>query len=220
MSRGKDIFEHLVRQTVHTVLFSDTSDQHHESANDSVVIVGRSDTEQNAVETATAMEIRSDTLLHRLIHNYDNHTENSSEDERGNNADVISCTAWMKDCLNWSIERLKTEKALIKQYVQEHRRKRAEDCHKSPEMPADNFTIHEAYALLKLFLLERDPDYRQCLLQSIECDNSFLPSLHVQLTLYAAYFERTNGRPISLKTDVEPIQTLYEFFLAHHCASE
>ncbi|KAG3149587.1 hypothetical protein PI126_g11945 [Phytophthora idaei] len=81
------------------------------------------------------------------------------------------------------------------------------------KLSGEVLTLHEAYALLKLFLLERDPNYRQYLQQSIGCTSSFLTSLHVQLTLYATYFERAHGRQISEKTDVKPIETLYELFL-------
>ncbi|KAF1792211.1 hypothetical protein GQ600_8035 [Phytophthora cactorum] len=81
------------------------------------------------------------------------------------------------------------------------------------KLAGEVLTLHEAYALLKLFLLERDPNYRQYLQQSIGCTSSFLTSLHVQFTLYATYFERAHGRQISEKTDVKPIETLYELFL-------
>ncbi|KAG6618659.1 uncharacterized protein IUM83_01469 [Phytophthora cinnamomi] len=223
MSRSRDILERLVQQTVRNVLFRVPSDQPTRSqavvAKPTVLATTASSIDHpTALKTATPIEIRPDSLLHLLVSsNYDG-TDNPAEDDGDNNAVRTRCGSWITDCVNWSVERLQAEKAEIKRYLHQQRRETEGSCQKTMEVTGQVSIIHEAYAILKLFLLERDPDYRQCLQQTIGGSNSFLTSLHVLLTLYATCFERAHGRQISKKADVKPIETLYELFLAHHCA--
>ncbi|KAG3107328.1 hypothetical protein PI124_g12745 [Phytophthora idaei] len=188
----KDMYESLVHQTVRNVLFRDPSSDKQSPAK----CASTSDGSKQTFE--------KDSLLYLLINADNEHAEEPGD----NNADEIRRGSWLVGCPDWSIERLRREKAAIKRYL--HSQKLTNDGQK---LSGEVLTLHEAYALLKLFLLERDPNYRQYLQQSIGCTSSFLTSLHVQLTLYATYFERAHGRQISEKTDVKPIETLYELFL-------
>ncbi|KAF4140326.1 hypothetical protein GN958_ATG10490 [Phytophthora infestans] len=137
-----------------------------------------------------------DSLLHLFLRD----GEDPAEDE-DNNADEVRRDMWLVECVEWPIERLRREKAAVKRYLRSQ---------KLQKLSGDMLVLHEVYALLKLFLLERDPHYRRGLQH---CTSSFLTSLHVQLSLYATYFERAYGRQISKKTDVKPIETLYELFV-------
>ncbi|KAE9117903.1 hypothetical protein PF010_g8434 [Phytophthora fragariae] len=215
MSRSRDIFERLMQQTVRNVLFREPSTriQAVPVAKSAATTIG----ETSNVHTAPKTEVRPGSLLHQLVNLNAKCIDNPAEDDEDNNADRVIPGLWISDCMNWSIERLKAEKAEIKRYLHEQRRS-MKTCQKTTEPSAQDSIVHEAYAILKLFLLERDPDYRQCLQQSIGGNNSFLTSLHVQLTLYATYFERANGRQISKRADVKPVESLYEFFAAHHRA--
>ncbi|ETK78759.1 hypothetical protein F441_15571 [Phytophthora nicotianae CJ01A1] len=189
MSRQTDTYELLVQHTVRDVLFSEPSNE--------------KQTPAKHMSMADKIEIQKDSLLSLLLNS---ENENPAENE-DNNADEAR-SSWLLDCPYWSIERLRREKAAIKRYL--HSQKFQDN---GSKLSGDMLMLHEAYALLKLFLLERDPVYLQYLQQSIGCSSSFLTSLHVQLTLYATYFERAHGRQISKMTDVEPIGTLYELFL-------
>ncbi|KAG2790763.1 hypothetical protein Pcac1_g85 [Phytophthora cactorum] len=191
----KDMYESLVHQTVRNVLFRDPSSDKQSPA------------KYASISDGSKQTFEKDSLLYLLTNADNEHAEEPAEDE-DNNADEIRRGSWLVGCPDWSIERLRREKAAIKRYL--HSQKLTNDGQK---LAGEVLTLHEAYALLKLFLLERDPNYRQYLQQSIGCTSSFLTSLHVQFTLYATYFERAHGRQISEKTDVKPIETLYELFL-------
>ncbi|KAE9042662.1 hypothetical protein PR003_g3510 [Phytophthora rubi] len=216
MSRSRDIFERLMQQTVRNVLFRESSPRNQvvPVAKPAVATISATSNVHTALPTT---EVRPGSLLHQLVSLDAKCIDHPAEDEEDNNVDRTRPGLWLTDCMNWSIERLKAEKAEIKRYLHEQRCS-MKTCQKTTEPSAQDSIVHEVYAILKLFLLERGPDYRQCLQQSIGGNNSFLTSLHVQLTLYATYFERANGRQISKRADVKPVESLYEFFAAHHRA--
>ncbi|KAG1685845.1 hypothetical protein DVH05_007681 [Phytophthora capsici] len=193
---SKSFYEQLVHQTVHGVLFrEDTQDK---------------DVNHQAFDTVNPTEtIPKDSLLHFLINSGN---EEPALDENNNYDDVADYSRVM-NCASWSVEQLRREKRTIKHYLNSQHLKL---CHSHGETLGSNLPVFEAYALIKLFLLERDLDYRQCLQQSIGCENTFVTLIQVLLTLYARYFERVHGRQISDKTDIKPIETLYDFFLAHY----
>lgn len=189
MSKRRGIYERLVEQTVRNALFRE-----HAGEKQAGTLKGSSDSERDTTKNTTTTESREGSILQLLTSANNEHTEDPAEDEEDNNAGEARRGSWVADCPNWSIERLRGEKAEIKRYLNAQRLKFADDSQKTPKL----LSIHEAYALLKLFLLERDPDYRQCLQQSIGCTTTFLTSLHVLLTLYATYFERAHGRQVLL----------------------
>lgn len=189
MTRSRDIVERLVQQTVRNVLFRESSPSRiQEAVAESVVTAIGSST--NNIPT----EVRPGSLLHELVRLSEKGTDNpAEEDDEDNNADKARHGLWITDCMSWPIERLKAEKAELKRYLNRQRRI---TCLKTPEPSTRASIIHETYAILKLFLLERDPDYRQCLQQAMGGNNSFLTSLHMLLTLYATYFERAHGKQV------------------------
>ncbi|KAG7386116.1 hypothetical protein PHYPSEUDO_000623 [Phytophthora pseudosyringae] len=220
MSRRNDSYDRLVQQTVRSVLFCGYSHENRASLKAPAMVANLSNTLRDVSKKKTTTGTCKDSLLHILISAGSERTEEPAQDDEDNNGDETRRGSWLVDCPNWPVERLRREKATIKRYLYAQRQKRVSDSQKTPKLYGEVLMLHEAYALLKLFLLERDPDYRQCLQQSIGCTNSFLTSLHVLLTLYTRYFERAHGRQISEKTDVKPIETLYEFFLTHRSALE
>ncbi|KAL3660006.1 hypothetical protein V7S43_014931 [Phytophthora oleae] len=183
---SKSTYEQLVQQTVRSVLFrGDTKEKQADSKTfDTEAIVNDTETKDKATSG-----IPKDSLLRRLIGSSNENSEEPALDEDNNGAGA-ECS-WVMDCATWSLEQLRREKTTIKRYLNAQQLP-----HNCQEAPAGNLLLFEAYALIKLFLLERDLDYRQCLQQSIGCDTTFLTLIHVLLSLYARYFERVHGRQV------------------------
>ncbi|GMF30182.1 unnamed protein product [Phytophthora fragariaefolia] len=194
MSSSRDVFERLVQQTVRNVLFQEPSGrsvqkQHAFTTLPSKMLVPRNN-KCRVPKMSHTTEACPGSLIHLLISLSEKGSDNPGEENSDNNDDEACLDSWITDCVNWSIERLKAEKARIKRYLR--------ICQKTTQTTAQVSIIHEAYAILKLLLLERDPGYRECLQQTIGCHKLFQASLHVLLTLYATYFERAHGRQVHL----------------------
>ncbi|KAK1944579.1 hypothetical protein P3T76_004491 [Phytophthora citrophthora] len=222
---SKSIYEQLVQQTVRGVLFCEDpkDNEFNLKAFGTATTIIRTETKEK-----TALGIPKDSLLHFLIRSGN---EDPALDEN-NNGDAFD-RSWVMDCATWTVEQLRREKRTLKCYLNAQRQNLP---HNYGETLGDNLILFEAYALIKLFLLEKDLDYRQCMQQSIGCEDTFITLIQVLLTLYARYFERVNGRQVLLcnfqtcihvttelctlqiseKTDIKPIETLYDFFLTHH----
>ncbi|GMF27663.1 unnamed protein product [Phytophthora lilii] len=220
MSRRRDIFERLVQQTMRDVLFCETPSQFiRQKSTDTIPPVADSNIEDNASIKPVTGDINSSSLLHLLITSGNASSQDSADEDDDNNAPCRD--SLLMGCANWSTERLRKEKAAIKRYLHSRRRDLAKDAKARPGASTEVSIIHEAYAILKLLLLEKDPDYRQCLQQSIGCTKSFLTSLHALLTLYSTYFERANGRqvrtlilPLNLENVLSPVNLMSDVYTA------
>jgi hypothetical protein len=198
MSKHQDTVERLVQQTVRSVLFNPPSGPGAREKQQVAIALADSSL-TNALKKITITDVRQDSVLYLLTSGGNNCSEDPAEDE-DNSVGEAYRGSWVVECASWSVDRLRAEKAAVKRYLGAQRRELASESLKAPNKTSDATIAYEAYALLKLFLLERDPDYRQCLEQSIGCTSSFLTSLRALLTLYATYFERAHGRKVGLQS--------------------
>lgn len=113
----------------------------------------------------------------------------------------------LRCCCRWSRETLAEVKAILKGFLRTVSAARQN----SKSGDAKQCTrVFEAYALVKLFLLEKDEQYRAVKIEScgrtrlnivspsrrVAENARFLMLLQVQLALYAQYFEVANGRKV------------------------
>ncbi|CEG43134.1 uncharacterized protein PHALS_14689 [Plasmopara halstedii] len=179
MTSTNDDYECLVMQTVRHVLFCEPSTDRQNPTQHTVM---------HTYDHLNPAFVEKNSLLCLLISNFNNADNREIDD---NNSKGTHHSTWIVDCPKWSLERLRSEKSTIKRYLIAQRRKLSDD----RQQPAAHvLKLYETHALLKLFLLERDIEYRQV---QISRSRSFLQSLHMLLLLYATYFERVYGRKVS-----------------------
>ncbi|RLN88543.1 hypothetical protein BBJ28_00001201 [Nothophytophthora sp. Chile5] len=204
MAKDRDVVETLVQQTVHEILFLEPSDESsgHRHA---VFLRSQYSSKAAALEAkAATREGATTSLLHLLLtqtssSNCSSEGDKESEEDpaQDEDEDVAASArfAWVLECPKWSLDRLRENKLAIKKYIQ---RQHENQQHSSDARPRSTelSAVHEAYALLKLFLMERDVDYRRHLQHAASSTTAFTTSLHVLLTLYATYFQRAHGRQV------------------------
>lgn len=174
----KRVFDALVRHTVHAF----------------VSIVER-DAAAATLQKAVVVDLLPDTAqldMPALLDSGDKKDDDEDEDAR--------YTHHCQRVLNsqyWTTEQLVLEKRAMQQYLLQHGTKSLKAA------PTALYWAFEAYALLKLFLLERacvderyDSVERLVLSQQKSERKQFFLMLHVQLELFTKYFERSECRKV------------------------
>lgn len=110
-------------------------------------------------------------------------------------------------CQLWTDDQLQQEKTALKRYL---RQQSQQQLQQQEQVSTELYCAFEAYALLKLFLLERTAvnkaNFTSSLQQQKDSDRvRLLLLLHVQLELYNKYFEHAKQRKVSLLLHGTPL---------------
>lgn len=158
--RDKRLLEHLVKQTVHAVLFE---------APESPPVPTPSKDAESTLRSNLPVLLQT----------------SANADEK----DTAPFCVRVMTCQHWSDVQLANEKTAMKKYLREQ----AERCGNQRSVELSHG--YEAYALLKLFQSERNSSFDK----KFACEKGrsrFLQLLHIQLVLYAKYFEQSHHRKV------------------------
>lgn len=173
------VLDALVRHTVHCVLFL-------EPASKSLQDKPKQQVEANVTSRPVALPV---LLL------------TPSKCEKNDGEASVQYAAYCKrvlGCQLWTDDQLQQEKTALKRYLRQQPQQQPQE-----QVSTELYCAFEAYALLKLFLLERTAvnkaNFTSSLQQQKDSDRvRLLLLLHVQLELYNKYFEHAKQRKVSL----------------------
>lgn len=178
-SPSRSLLDALVRLTVRRVLFDDDA-------------LLTPETEENSQDELKAESPARELLLELFAYASD---PQEASDGFTLPRRVFEC------CCTWPSNRLEHAKMALKAFLRSMTPRDGRST-TSIEQSEARRTVFEAYALVKLILLEKDSEYRARKFppaSSNKADSDHtrpLACLRVQLALYARYFELANGRKV------------------------
>ncbi|KAF1319652.1 hypothetical protein FI667_g13031, partial [Globisporangium splendens] len=183
----KWLLEHLVQQTVRSVLFQDPQRS---------LAVADKPSLPPSPESVDAMS--KTATLPVLLQPQEDAIDKSD----------FPPTEWFKrvlSCPEWTDDQLSNEKSAMKAFLREQEQLSDGNNERSAALHQS----YEAYPLLKLFQSERKFNVSN---DKFKPSPRFLQLLHVQLLVYAKCVERSNQRAFLTEDDIRPVRKLYDYF--------